>query len=254
VEHSETLHDLHRRYVLQTKWTVENRRRLYDAANLQNASRVLDVGAGTGAISHELPQLSSATAHAVDIDPDAVSFAHEIDANTNYIIADAVKLPYPKGSFDITLCHFLLMWVTQPLTVLKEMKRVTKSQGVILALAEPDYGGRIDYPEELVSLGQLQAEALESQGADTHMGRKLRMLFAEAGLHNIHVGVLGGQWQGMPDEATLISERNTLTKDIQDRVSTEELDEFFLINQKAWQSGHRLLYVPTFYAFGRNPA
>jgi hypothetical protein len=32
------------------------------------------------------------------------------------------------------------------------------------------------------------------------------------------------------------------------------LDEFFLINQKAWQSGHRLLYVPTFYAFGRTPA
>ena len=254
MEHPDYLHDLHHRYLLQAKWTLENRRRLYDAANLQNASTVLDVGAGTGALSHELPQLSSTIAHAVDIDPDAVSFAHAIDANTNYIVADALNLPYPEGSFDITFCHFLLMWVNQPLTVLKEMKRVTKSKGVVLALAEPDYGGRIDYPEGLVSLGELQAEALENQGADTLMGRKLRMLFTEAGLHNIHVGVLGGQWQGIPDEATLISERNTLTQDIQNLVSTEELDEFLLINQKAWKSGHRLLYVPTFYASGRTPA
>ena len=32
-----------------------------------------------------------------------------------------------------------------------------------MALAEPDYGGRIDYPEQLGHIGRWQAQALRKQ-------------------------------------------------------------------------------------------
>jgi len=253
VELSESLHVLHNRYLLQAKWTAENRRRLYDAANLKAASRVLEVGSGTGAISHELTKLNSIAAYGVDIDPGVVSFAQSIDSKTRYIIGDGIKLPYPNASFDVTLSHFLLMWINDPVAILEEMKRVTKAQGAVLALAEPDYGGRIDFPKELEALGREQAEALERQGAEPRMGRKLRMLFAEAGFKNIHIGVLGGEWYGIPDEMTQSSEWNMLTRDLSGRISKEKLDEYHWLDQAAWSKGHRLLYVPTFYASGWVP-
>ena len=254
MEFSESLHDLHNRYLLQAKWTVDNRRRLYDAVNLKTASRVLEVGSGTGAISHELTKLSSNAAYGVDIDPGVVSFAQSIDSETRYVIGDGIKLPYHNGSFDVTLSHFLIMWIRDPLALLEEMKRVTKAQGAVLAMAEPDYGGRIDFPKELEAIGREQADALERQGADTRMGRKLRMLFAEAGFNNIHIGVLGGEWYGVPDVMTQSSEWNMLTRDLSGRISKEKLDGYHSMDQAAWSKGHRLLYVPTFYASGWIPS
>ncbi len=43
----------------------------------------------------------------------------------------------------------------------EEMVRVTRPHGFVLALAEPDYGGRIDYPSELSTIGNWQIEAAE---------------------------------------------------------------------------------------------
>lgn len=254
MEKSNSLHELHQRYLLQTKWTLENRHRLYSLARLDSASRVLEVGSGTGAITHELNAIHSVSAYGIDIDPQVVAFAHAIDKPSQYVIGDGGTLPYPDGCFDISLCHFLLLWVRKPLQVLTQMRRVTKPEGAILALAEPDYGGRIDYPEDLELVGDLQAEGLRRQGADPLMGRKLRMLFTEVDLENIHVGVLGGQWHGIPDEMTIDSEIQALIRDVAGYVTDLELDEFISANQVAWSRGHRLLFVPTFYACGWKPA
>ena len=89
-------------------------------------------------------------------------------------LGDAHQLPLADGCFDVCLCHFLLLWVTDPIQVLQEMYRVTRSGGVVMALAEPDYGSRIDYPQELSLLGKWQMDSLEQQGADPFIGRKLR--------------------------------------------------------------------------------
>jgi ubiquinone/menaquinone biosynthesis C-methylase UbiE len=254
VEAHNILQDLHNRFLLQAYWTAENRKRLYASVKIHQASRVLEVGSGTGAILHELTKEPSLLTHGIDIDPEAVSFARNIDPNSIYAIGDGFHLPYAKNSFDVTLCHFLLMWVSDPLAVLREMGRVTKSPGAVLALAEPDYGGRIDFPESLETLGQQQAQALENQGANTQIGRKLRMFFSQAGFVNIHTGVLGGEWYGIPDKNTLNLEWKTLTSDLQGRISEEELEEYHRIEQEAWNQGYRMLYVPTFYALGWIPA
>lgn len=236
--------------MLQAKWTAENRHRLYTAANIHKASRVLEVGSGTGAIIHEIADLVVNTSYGIDIDSRAAFFARSVDPETRYIIGDGIHLPFVTGTFDATICHFLLLWVNDPAAVLKEMMRVTKSEGAVMALAEPDYGGRIDFPEALESMGCQQATALEIQGADIRIGRKLRMLFTSAGLENIHIGVLGGEWYGIPDEMTMSSEWKTLSRDLEGRISKELLDKYQAMDQTAWMNGIRVLYVPTFFAIG----
>lgn len=250
MQSSDTFHDLHRRYLLQARWTAENRRRLYSSANIDQSSRVLEVGSGTSAIIHEIADLHLGTAYGLDIDSGVVHFARSVDPETRYIVADGGRLPYPAETFEATLCHFLLLWVKNPLAILEEMRRVTKIGGVVLALAEPDYGGRIDFPEALETLGELQAESLEAQGADTRIGRKLRMLFTKTGLENIHIGVLGGEWYGLPDEVALHSEWRILTADLKEKLSKQELEKYKKLEQSAWAKGLRVLFVPTFYAIG----
>ena len=78
------------------------------------------------------------------------------------------------------------------------MRRVVQPGGWVAALAEPDYGGRIDYPDALAALGWKQAAAVHAQGADIYAGRKLAGWLGQAGLKDIQVGLLGGQWGAPP--------------------------------------------------------
>jgi SAM-dependent methyltransferase len=219
---------------------------------MERAQRVLEVGCGTGAILRNLPDTIPLQV-GLDIDRDYLNLAMRKTQKTGLTQGDGHALPYPDGYFDITLCHFLLLWVANPEKVLREMVRVTRPGGAVLALAEPDYGGRIDYPEELGQLGMWQAEALKQQGADPCMGRKLAGLFHEAGLESVETGVLGGQWSsGSPDWGAWESEWAVLEADLSQKPSfSKKLGFLKKLDQSATQNGERVLFVPTFYAYGR---
>jgi hypothetical protein len=132
------------------------------------------------------------------------------------------------------------------------MVRVTSGKGYVLALAEPDYGGRIDYPEELSVIGKWQAGALKEQGANPSMGRELRSLFSSVGLANIEAGVLGGQWIEAQPDSDFELEWDVIQSDL------DHYDEFIMVadklkalEQTSRTANRRILYVPTFYAFGQ---
>jgi hypothetical protein len=133
------------------------------------------------------------------------------------------------------------------------MARVTAPGGAVFVLAEPDYGGRIDYPLELEQLGIWQHEALKNQGAEPYLGRQLASILNKAGLQNIEVGVLGGQWKGKPEKHEWESEWMVLLSDLQNYVPLERLEQLQKIDANAWKRGERILYVPTFYGWGRVP-
>lgn len=122
-----------------------------------------------------------------------------------------------------------------------------------MALAEPDYGGRIDHPSELDQIGRLQTESLNAQGAEPEMGRRLAGLFSDLGLENVETGVLGGQWSGSPHLEELASEWAVIRSDLSRTLSEEQLDGLQEMDAHAWGSGTRVLFVPTFYAWGRAP-
>ncbi len=251
--HQETLERLHSRYLVQATWTALIREQLFDSIQLQGKQKVLEVGSGTGVVSAEISQRFSLASVGVDIDRSAVTFAQNNDPTSLYLAGDGNDLPFQSAAFDVVVCHFLLLWVGNPDRILDEMVRVTKPGGWILALAEPDYGGRIDFPRELEAVGQAQIQALLDQGANPYLGRTLRALFHSAQLTEIRSGLLGGEWQGSIDEDQLESEWETLAQDLSDLLPTDELERFRRVDHEAWEMGTRVLFVPTFYAAGRVP-
>jgi len=212
------------------------------------------VGSGTGAISAELSEICSACVYGVDINQAFLELAMRSIPTANFSRADAHFTPFPPNIFEITLCHFFLLWVDDPDAILREMIRITQPGGAVAAMAEPDYGGRIDYPSELSVLGEWQQEALRAQGADPLIGRRLRELFQEAGLEKVESGVLGGQWSGSASSSELDSEWEMLQSDLHDHIEfNRQADVLRELDRTSRENGTRILFVPTFYAWGLIP-
>jgi ubiquinone/menaquinone biosynthesis C-methylase UbiE len=260
-----TIEEWHAQFTRQARWTRAVRNQLYRRVNLLRAERVLDVGCGTGVITEEMAARCKGQVIGVDVDAAMIAFAQarpfdgvhpeqgrraqDRPGQAEYRVSDAHQLDFPDGQFDAVACHFLLMWVSDPFLALREMARVTRPGGSVLACAEPDYGGRIDYPEEL-PLARWQAEALRREGADPFIGRKLPTLFAQAGL-SAHVGVIPSLWDEGALRAEFEAEWALMERTLTGMVSEDELGRYKQADWQAIEDGQRLIFVPIFYAVGR---
>jgi len=239
----------HRRFLQQAAWTGDLRRYLFEKAGLSQAQRVLEVGCGTGAIVEGLS--TPAVIHGVDLQHTRLVEMHLHAPGAAPVCGDALALPYPAGVFDLTFCHFLLLWVHDPLKALEEMKRVTRSGGEVLALAEPDHDSRVDKPGELVPLGRWQAEALRRQGADPGLGSRLAELFHRADIRILETGTLRAGGKILQNPADRELEWDVLESDLAGLVPAEEVSRLKLLDLQAWERGERVLSVPTHFARGR---
>jgi len=249
----------HNRFDLQAGWTEGIRQHLFSRAGLGDADLVLDVGCGTGVLMGEISQEARTRQIGIDINLQYLQFAKSHLPGTDFTAANALHLPFESGTFACSFCHFVLMWITEPIDMIHQMKRVTKPGGAVIALAEPDYGGRIDYPPELEAINQWQTMGLRHLGADPHFGRKLKGLLHAAGLHEVETGVIGSQWRKPPSPAEIESEWAVIQNDLSILINknsevfdnSEALKEMDL---QAWARGQRVLFVPTFYGIGWVPA
>lgn len=240
--------DWHQRYVQQAAWTRDLRAYLFDRAGLSRARCALEVGCGTGAILASLG--GGARVHGLDQAGRALLRARREAPQAILIRGDAHHLPYPNRAFDVTFCHFLLLWVRDPLRALIEMARVTRRGGAVLALAEPDYGARVDQPPALQDIGRWQRQALLRQGADPDLGRRLTDLFERAGLTIVEAGQLQPR-RDPPTPAERELEWAVLEEDLRDSVPSARLLELKALDALAWERGERVQHVPTHFAFGR---
>jgi ubiquinone/menaquinone biosynthesis C-methylase UbiE len=238
----------HSRYLQQANWTRELRAYLFNKAGLEGAKRVLEVGCGTGAILSGIH--STAALHGLDLDPAALVQCRVHAPTVSLTRGDGLSLPYREGTFDIVFCHFLLLWVDDPLQAVFEMKRVARRGGHILALAEPDYSARVDKPDELAQLGQWQAESLRRQGADPSFGVRLAETFHRAGIRIIETGPIAGPEKTRSADEWK-QEWEVLESDLAGIASGEEIRKMKSLEEKASAQGERVLYVPTYFAWGR---
>jgi len=248
-----TVQDWHAWFSVQAGWTAATREWLYGQVGLERVAAALEVGCGTGVLVGGLVRRIAGRVVGLDLDAAMLAFARR-EAAARWVQGDAHALPFADGAFDLVVCHYLLLWLADAGRAVREMARVTATGGAVLACAEPDYGGRIDHPPELVEAGHLQAEALRRQGADPAVGRRLGELFAGAGLQTT-VGVMGGCWE-LPASpgADWEAEQAMRERDLRGWLKAEELERLRHLERQAVLEGRRMLYVPTFYALGRKTA
>jgi SAM-dependent methyltransferase len=238
-----------KRYIQQVRWTLDTRRYIFHKIGAHSEQSIFEPGCGSGAVLESLNSDGFTKTVGLDIDLTALRLA----SSKNILNADVFKIPFSNNSFDISLCHFFLLWIKERLKVLKEMVRVTKPGGWVIALAEPDYGGRIDFPGELLQLGKDQLWSLHSQGADVFSGRRLKSIFIDSKLKNIETGIISAQWTNGFNQEDFDMEWSVLKKDLEEQISSEELARYYQIDLETSQQGKRVLFVPIFYAFGQVP-
>lgn len=231
-----------------------------ESIQLEKCSRILEVGCGSGAVLADwprqespLPEAKTPTCIGLDFDSHYLALARKIQPTLDWVCGDGLSLPFPTGVFDLTYCHYFLLWIHDPKAALAEMVRVTRHGGWVAAFAEPDYGGRIDYPSQLSILGEYQTQSLQEQGANPFLGRQLRALFLNSGLINTYVGVLAGEWTVADDPTQSLLEWEVIMADIEATLASEELNRWKKTAQAAWMSKERITFIPTFYAWGQKP-
>ena len=231
----------------QAEWTRAARNHLYRRADLPRARRALDVGCGTGVITEEIAARARGQVVGLDISHEFLRIREGNRAF--YVQGDALRLPLPNAAFDVVLCHFVLMWLRDPRQGMAEMARVARPGGWILLCAEPDYGGRLDYPD--LPHAAWHIEALRREGADPFMGRKLSALCAEHGM-DAEVGCMSAPWTSEAIRESLEGEWATLNRITRDFVREDERRAVREQEEAAIARGERFVFMPVFYAAGRN--
>ncbi|HEV2173438.1 MAG TPA: methyltransferase domain-containing protein, partial [Nitrospira sp.] len=128
--------------ILETRSLESAHRRL--AELLRPGMSVLDVGCGTGAITHgiaEVVRVNGGLTVGIDVNPNLIAAAvenHKSDSRLWYVTGDAYRLPL-RRTFDIVTAARVLQWLAEPMRALREMLSVAKDTATLIVL---DYNHR----------------------------------------------------------------------------------------------------------------
>ena len=102
---------------------------------------------------------------------------------------DASLLPFPDASFDLVFTRYMLLHVPDPTAVIREMLRVTRPGGFVIAY-EPDCCMEFGYPPNAAM--ERMSYLWRHLFPHPLMGRQLVHLFRSAGAANYSAGAVLG--------------------------------------------------------------
>ena len=164
---------------------------LADFAMIGAGQRVLDVGCGPGALTAELSRrLGPDAVSAVDPSEPFVAAARQRHPDVSVQAAAAEHLPFEDEAFDSALAQLVVHFMADPVLGLREMARVTRTEGVVAACVWDHAGGQGPLGVFWEAVLELDRDAAdEAQLAGAREGH-LAELFRAAGLHQVEDGVL----------------------------------------------------------------
>jgi len=253
----EDFDDFIKKLELQALETAEERIPLYLEVGLKDANLILDVGCGSGIVTRDIARLTKGKIVGIDGSNDMIKVAEKVlkdYKNVELRVSGAEKLPFDDNTFDVVTCNLLLMWADNPQKVVNEMARVTKPDGKVLASLEPDYGGKLHWPEHPKVDPIFAGKAIKDRGGDPHIGRKLRLLFVRAGLET-KVGIGNNRiWSCEEDKSYYLHARDFYIKTLKEAGLTEkEIDKWEYEYLRSLDEGVQLNFFPQFYAIGTKP-
>jgi SAM-dependent methyltransferase len=149
----------------------------------QPPQRVLDVGAGTGALTAPLVRLLGPDAVAA-IEP-SPAFVDALRARVPGIDArtgTAEELPFDDGAFDLAVAQLVVHFMSDPVRGLREMARVTAPGGTVAASVWHFAGGRAPLSLYWEVARELDPAVVDESALPGARDGDLLRLFREAGL------------------------------------------------------------------------
>lgn len=101
--------------------------------NLNSNRKVLDLGCGQGHITNKIKEVyPTFELYGLDYSISAIDFANTKYKGIDFIVANAFYPPYEDEFFDIIICNNLWEHVPDPLSLLKSISRILKTNGLII--------------------------------------------------------------------------------------------------------------------------
>ena len=181
-------------------WDSEFSSFLQETLRPRPGNRILDVGCGEGTAEMSLGRLrvSQLALFAIDRNLLRVAQTAAEGRSHNYRLqlagADVTHLPFTTGAFDATFCVAVLQHVNDVPLAVRELARVTRTGGRVLAV-EPDNAARYWYSSSPLG-AQVFAEASRffsavraSRGDSTEpaVGPRISAIFATCGIEPVSV-------------------------------------------------------------------
>jgi SAM-dependent methyltransferase len=188
-------------------WNQDFLKLMAQRLEFTKVARVLDVGCGQGHWGRTVLRHVPETARLVGVDPEArwvekaaeAARQHAISDRTEYAVGRAESLPFADGAFDLVTCQTVLMHLPDVAAALREMVRVTRPGGRVLAVEPNNDANAAVLNSERKSMSlearlRLQRfQALCGRGktrlgmGNGSVGDLLPELFADAGLSQVQV-------------------------------------------------------------------
>jgi ubiquinone/menaquinone biosynthesis C-methylase UbiE len=175
-------------------------RLITDGTHLEPGTRLLEVGAGVGAVLAVLGQeFPGVLLTGVDIEPKQLEYARghleRSGVEATLLEADALALPFEDESFDQVWMMWFLEHVPDPVGVLREARRVLVPGGGITAI-EVDYSTvRAEQTTPAIeALFRAMVKGMAASGW-SDAGTRLPGWLREAGFHEVDDGERTYWWQ-----------------------------------------------------------
>ena len=201
--------------------------RILDLLDLQLGQRALDVGCGTGEDVWALAERVGPTgsAEGVDASPWSIGEARRrADAadprpSGSYRVGDVYALPYPAASFDAVRAERLFVHLNDPAAALRELRRVTRSGGVVLVADASFATLRLAGPP--LALTERVVRHTCDRFASGRIGSALAGLFVEAGLEAVEAVAMEHVARTVTEADTLFTFAQTTAEMIHSGVAAE---------------------------------
>jgi ubiquinone/menaquinone biosynthesis C-methylase UbiE len=114
------------------RWSSRLAPLFLEFTGIKTNDRVLDVGCGTGVMTHGAAVLGANTV-GFDMSEQYLDYArtHRSHPKAQYEHGDARSLPYPDNSFDVAISTLAIDVVPYAEEIVTEMRRVVRSGGII---------------------------------------------------------------------------------------------------------------------------
>lgn len=185
-------------------------RRFLKSAGIRSGMRVLDIGSGAGDVALAVAEFVGPAGEVVGVDmnPDILETARERVENAGHenvtFHAGDIQTLDVGGDFDALVGRLVLMYLPDPVAVLKQLIPRLRSGGIVM-FQEIDFTITEAYKHPdtplMGQLGDWVVEVFERSGANGNMGLELYRVFVEAGLPEptLDAGLLIGgsaDWPG----------------------------------------------------------